>query len=206
MVKSHKPSVITEAHVKELEERILRDGRVLGGGILKVDSFVNHQVDPLLMDACGREFARLFASVHATKVLTAEISGIAPAVTTAIHLGLPVVYARKAKPITMPDQVYLTLAPSHTKGRMVELIISPEYLANGEKVLIIDDFLASGQTILGLARLAEAAGSKIVGIGALIEKIFEGGRAALKPLGVPIHSLACITAMDGDKVVFGNPN
>jgi xanthine phosphoribosyltransferase len=194
-----------EASVKELEERILRDGRVLGGGILKVDSFVNHQVDPLLMDACGREFARLFASVGATKVLTAEISGIAPAVTTAIHLGLPVVYARKTKPITMPDQVYLTLAPSHTKGRMVELIISPEYLANGEKVLIIDDFLASGQTILGLARLAEAAGSRIVGVGALIEKIFEGGRDALKSLNVPIYSLACITAMEEDKVIFGEP-
>ena len=191
--------------MKELEERILRDGRVLGGGILKVDSFVNHQVDPLLMDACGREFARLFASLGATKILTAEISGIAPAVTTAIHLGLPVVYARKNKPITMPDQVYLTLAPSHTKGRMVELIISPEYLANGEKVLIIDDFLASGQTILGLARLAEAAGSRIVGIGALIEKIFEGGRDALKSLGVPIYSLACITAMEDDKVIFGEP-
>ncbi|MGE5464968.1 MAG: xanthine phosphoribosyltransferase [Syntrophothermus sp.] len=191
--------------MKELEERILRDGRVLGGGILKVDSFVNHQVDPLLMDACGKEFARLFASLGATKILTAEISGIAPAVTTAIHLGLPVVYARKTKPITMPDQVYLTLAPSHTKGRMVELIVSPEYLANGEKVLIIDDFLASGQTILGLARLAEASGSRIVGIGALIEKIFEGGREALKSLGVPIHSLACITAMEGDKVVFGSP-
>jgi xanthine phosphoribosyltransferase len=194
-----------EEYVKELEERILRDGKILGGGILKVDSFVNHQVDPLLMDACGREFAQVFASVGATKVLTAEISGIAPAVTTAIHLGLPVVYARKTKPITMPDQVYLTLAPSHTKGRMVELIVSPEYLANGEKVLIIDDFLASGQTILGLARLAEASGSKIVGIGALIEKLFEGGREALKSLGVPIHSLACITAMDDDKVVFGEP-
>ena len=196
---------VMEAFVKELEERILRDGKVLGGGILKVDSFVNHQVDPLLMDACGREFARLFASVGATKVLTAEISGIAPAVTTAIHLGLPVVYARKTKPITMPDQVYLTLAPSHTKGRMVELIVSPEYLANHEKVLIIDDFLASGQTILGLARLAEASGSRIVGIGALIEKIFEGGRDALKSLGVPIHSLACITAMTEDGVVFGEP-
>ena len=197
---------VMEAFVKELEERILRDGKVLGGGILKVDSFVNHQVDPLLMDACGREFARLFASVGATKVLTAEISGIAPAVTTAIHLGLPVVYARKTKPITMPDQVYLTLAPSHTKGRMVELIVSPEYLANHEKVLIIDDFLASGQTILGLARLAEASGSRIVGIGALIEKIFEGGRAALKSLNVPIHSLACITAMTEDGVVFGEPS
>ena len=192
--------------MKELEERILRDGKVLGGGILKVDSFVNHQVDPLLMDACGREFARFFASVGATKVLTAEISGIAPSLTTAIHLGLPVVYARKTKPVTMPDQVYLTLAPSHTKGRMVELIISPEYLANGEKVLIIDDFLASGQTILGLVRLAEASGSKVVGIGALIEKLFEGGRAALQPLGLPIHSLACITAMDDDKVTFGDPS
>jgi xanthine phosphoribosyltransferase len=195
-----------EVVVKELEERILRDGKVLGGGILKVDSFVNHQVDPLLMDACGREFARLFATIGATKVLTAEISGIAPAVTTAIHLGLPVVYARKTKPVTMPDQVYLTLAPSHTKGRMVELIISPEYLANDEKVLIIDDFLASGQTILGLVRLAEAAGSKVVGIGALIEKIFEGGRAALQPLGVPIHSLACITEMTENGVVFGEPS
>jgi xanthine phosphoribosyltransferase len=195
--------LVKEVDVEELKERILRDGKVLGGGILKVDSFVNHQVDPRLMDACGREFARRFASVHATKVLTAEISGIAPALTTAIHLGLPVVYARKHKPITMPDQVYLTLAPSHTKGRMVELIVSPEYLANGEKVLIIDDFLASGQTILGLARLAEASGSKIVGIGALIEKTFEGGREALKTLGVPIESLACITSMEDDKVVFG---
>jgi xanthine phosphoribosyltransferase len=198
--------LVMEADVEELKERILRDGKVLGGGILKVDSFVNHQVDPLLMNACGKEFARRFAHVGATKVLTAEISGIAPAVTTAIHLGLPVVYARKTKPITMPDQVYLTLAPSHTKGRMVELIVSPEYLANGEKVLIIDDFLASGQTILGLARLAEASGSRIVGIGALIEKVFEGGRAALKSLNVPIESLACITAMEGDKIVFGEPS
>ena len=192
--------------MKELKERILRDGKNLGNGILKVDSFVNHQVDPLLMDACGREFASLFASVGATKILTAEISGIAPALTTAIHLGLPVVYARKHKPITMPDQVYLTLAPSHTKGRMVELIVSPEYLANNEKVLIIDDFLASGQTILGLVRLAEASGSKVVGIGALIEKLFEGGREVLKPLDIPIHSLACITAMDDNKVVFGEPS
>jgi len=191
-----------EADVKELQERILKEGQNLGNGILKVDGFVNHQVDPLLMDACGREFARRFASVNATKVLTAEISGIAPAVTTAFHLGIPVVYARKTKPITMPDQVYLTLAPSHTKGRMVELIVSPEYLAHNERVLIIDDFLASGATILGLVRLAEAAGSHVVGIGALIEKTFEGGREALKPLGVQIESLARITSMEGDKIVF----
>ncbi len=155
-----------------------------------------------MSDSCGREFAQRFAKLGATKVLTAEISGIAPALTTALHLGLPVVYARKTKPITMPDQVYLTLAPSHTKGRMVELIISPEYLAGGEKVLIIDDFLASGATILGLVRLAEAAGAKVVGIGALIEKIFEGGRNALEHLNLPVESLACITSMDAGKIVF----
>ncbi len=188
--------------MKELQERILRDGQVLGNGILKVDSFVNHQVDAALMDLCGREFARRFAHLGATKVLTAEISGIAPALTTALHLGLPVVYARKTKPITMPDQVYLTLAPSHTKGRMVELIISPEYLADHEKVLIIDDFLASGATILGLVRLAEAAGATIVGVGALIEKTFEGGREALKHLNLPVESLARIVSMGEGKIVF----
>jgi xanthine phosphoribosyltransferase len=191
--------------MKLLEERILSEGQIMENGILKVDSFVNHQVDPMLMDACGRELAGIFANLGATKVLTAEISGIAPALTTALHLGIPVVYARKTKPITMPDQVFLTLAPSHTKGRMVELIISPEYLAGGEKVLIIDDFLASGATILGLVRLAEAAGAKVVGIGALIEKSFEGGRNVLKPVGVPIKSLACITEMTDDRIIFGSP-
>jgi xanthine phosphoribosyltransferase len=190
--------------VIELIERIRRDGRNLGKGILKVDGFINHQVDPMLMDACGRELARRFASVHATKVLTAEISGIAPALTTALHLGLPVVYARKTKPITMPDQVFLTTAPSHTKGRMVELIVSPEYLAGGERILIIDDFLASGATIWGLVRLAQTAGATIVGIGTLIEKVFEGGRELLKPLGVPIESLAVIRSLDGDEIIFDN--
>lgn len=188
--------------MKELQERILRDGKVLGGGILKVDSFINHQVDAQLMNACGQEFARRFANIGATKILTAEISGIAPALTTAIALGLPVVYARKTKPITMPDQVYLTLAPSHTKGRMVELIISPEHLGRGEKVLIIDDFLATGATILGLVRLAQTAGAEIVGVGALIEKTFEGGRQALQKLNVPVESLARISALDGETITF----
>lgn len=188
--------------MKELQERILRDGKILGGGILKVDSFINHQVDAQLMNACGQEFARRFAGIGATKILTAEISGIAPALTTAIALGLPVVYARKTKPITMPDQVYLTLAPSHTKGRMVELIISPEHLGRGEKVLIIDDFLATGATILGLVRLAQTAGAEIVGVGALIEKSFEGGRQALQKLNVPVESLACIVSLDNDTITF----
>lgn len=188
--------------MQALQERILRDGKNLGNGILKVDNFINHQVDPLLMDACGREFARRFAGVGATRILTAEISGIAPALMAGMHMNLPVVYARKSKPITMPDTVYLTVAPSHTKGRMVELIVSPEYLGNGERVLIIDDFLASGATILGLVRLAQAAGSSLVGIGALIEKSFEGGRDALAHLNVPIESLACIASMENGQITF----
>jgi xanthine phosphoribosyltransferase len=188
--------------MEQLKDRILREGKNLGGGILKVDGFINHQVDPVLMDVCGQEFARRFSNTGATKVLTAEISGIAPALTTARHMGLPVVYARKHKPITMPDQVFLTLTPSHTKGRIVELIISPEYLAGGERVLIIDDFLATGATILGLVRLAQTAGAKIVGIGALIEKTFEGGRDVLVPLGVPIESLARIQSMEGEEIIF----
>ena len=190
--------------MKELIERIRQDGRNLGNGILKVDGFINHQVDPALMDACGKELASRFAKLGATKVLTAEISGIAPALMTAHYLGLPVVYARKTKPITMPDQVFLTLAPSHTKGRMVELIISPEYLAGHEKVLIIDDFLASGATIMGLIRLAQTAGATVVGVGTLIEKIFEGGREMLKPIGVPIESLVCITSMDDGQIIIGD--
>ena len=188
--------------MEELKKRILAEGKNLGGGILKVDGFINHQVDPQLMDLCGRELARRFRDIGATKVLTAEISGIAPALTTALHLGLPVVYARKSKPITMPDQVFLTLTPSHTKGRTVELIISPEYLAGGERVLIIDDFLASGATILGLVRLAQSAGAQIVGVGALVEKIFEGGRQALSHLEIPVESLACIRSMEGDQILF----
>jgi xanthine phosphoribosyltransferase len=185
-----------------LKDRIRKDGKNLGGGILKVDGFINHQVDPVMMDAAGKEFARLFADVGATKILTAEISGIAPAVFTGKHMNLPVVYARKSKPITMPDQVFLTLAPSHTKGRTVELIVSPEYLSGGEKVLIIDDFLASGATIAGLVRLAQTAGAKLVGIGALVEKSFEGGRDLLSENGVPIHALVTIDSMDDGQIIF----
>jgi xanthine phosphoribosyltransferase len=188
--------------MKLLEERILKNGRNLGNEILKVDGFINHQVDPILMDECGKEFAARFKNVGANKVLTAEISGIAPALLTALELGLPVVYARKTKPITMPDQVFLTLAPSHTKGRTIELIVSPEFLMEGDKVLIIDDFLATGQTILGLVRLAQAAGAQVVGIGALIEKTFDGGRDLLASVGVPIEALAVITDMQDGKIVF----
>jgi xanthine phosphoribosyltransferase len=190
--------------MQALKDRIIRDGRNLNHGILKVDSFINHQVDPTLMDACGAAFAREFANCGASRILTAEISGIAPAIMAGKHMSLPVVYARKTKPITMPDQVYFTVAPSHTKGNMVELIVSPDYLPRGEKILIIDDFLASGSTIQGLVRLIQAAGAEIVGIGALIEKSFEGGRKLLETLNVPVISLVCITSMDDGKIEFGD--
>lgn len=188
--------------MQALKERIQAEGQNLGNGILKVDGFINHQVDPVLMDQAGAAFAEHFADYDATRILTAEISGIAPALMAGKHMDLPVVFARKHKPITMPDQVFLTLAPSHTKGREVELIVSPEYLADGEKILIIDDFLASGATILGLVRLAETAGAEIVGVGTLIEKSFEGGRAALEAQGIPTHSLVAIQNMDEGQIIF----
>lgn len=188
--------------MQALKERILREGRDLGQGILKVDSFINHQVDTQLMMEAGRELARRFAGAGATKVLTAEISGIAPALTTALALGLPVIYARKAKPITMPAQVFLETAPSHTKGKFVELIVSPEVLGSGDRVLIVDDFLATGQTIQALARVVQRAGATLVGIGAVIEKLFEGGRELLSPLGVPIESLVVIKEMRDGQVIF----
>lgn len=188
--------------MKIIKDLILNQGANLGNGILKVDSFINHQVDPRLMEKCGQEFARRFAQVKPTRVLTAEISGIAPALMTAYALEIPVVFARKSKPITMPDQVYLTVAPSHTKGVLVELIVSPEYLGRGERVLIIDDFLASGATINGLVRLTQAAGATLVGIGALIEKGFEGGREMLSSLNVQIESLVCISSMEDGKILF----
>lgn len=191
--------------MKLLEERILKDGQYIGNGILKVDSFVNHQVDPILMNEAGKEFAKLFMNFSATKILTAEISGIAPAVSAGLHLGIPVVFARKHKPITMPDQVLLTLSPSHTKGRTVELIVSPEYLGADEKVLIIDDFLATGKTIEGLIRLAEIAGATVVGVGALIEKTFEEGRDHLEAMNIHVESLARIKSMSEDAIVFHRP-
>jgi xanthine phosphoribosyltransferase len=191
--------------MQQLRERIARDGTNLGRGILKVDSFINHQVDAGLMMEVGRELAQRFAHVDVSKVLTAEISGIAPALTTGLALGVPVIYARKTKPITMPEKVYRASAPSHTKGRSVELMISPEMLTGGERILIIDDFLASGQTIAALADLVEQSGSTVVGIGAVIEKSFEGGRALLAArLGVPIQALVTISDMSDGRIVFAD--
>ncbi|MGQ9683217.1 MAG: xanthine phosphoribosyltransferase [Anaerolineae bacterium] len=190
--------------MQQLRERILAEGRNLGRGILKVDTFINHQVDAQLMMAVGQELGRRFAPLGATKVLTAEISGIAPALATALALGVPVVYARKVKPVTMPADTYCETAPSHTKGRTVELFVSPEMLKPGERVLVVDDFLASGQTIAALVRIVQQAGAALVGVGAVIEKTFEGGRQALSGLGVPIESLVCIRSMDNGRIEFAD--
>jgi xanthine phosphoribosyltransferase len=188
--------------MEALKERIRREGKNLGRGILKVDSFINHQVDPALMLAAGGALAAHFGALGITKVLTAEISGIAPALTTALALGIPVVYARKTKPITMPDSAFMAKAPSHTKGQEVQLMVSPEFLGASDKVLIIDDFLATGHTILALVRLAQAAGAEVVGVGAVIEKSFEGGRGQLEAMGLRVRSLAVINKMTDDEIIF----
>ncbi len=188
--------------MEALKERIRREGQNLGNGILKVDSFINHQVDPALMLAVGGALAAHFGALGITKVLTAEISGIAPALTTALALGVPVVYGRKTKPITMPDDMYTASAPSHTKGQEVHLMVSPEFLKPEDKVLIIDDFLATGHTILALIRLAQQSGAEVIGVGAVIEKSFEGGRAKLEEMGLRVRSLAVIEKMTDDEIIF----
>ena len=187
-----------------LRERILAEGRNLGRGILKVDTFINHQVDARLMMAVGEELARRFQGFGVTRVLTAEISGIAPALATALSLGVPVVYARKVKPVTMPEQTFVETAPSHTKGRMVELFVSPEMLTASDRILVIDDFLASGQTIAALIRIVERAGATLVGVGAVIEKTFEGGRALLAAQypDLPIETCVGIRSMDDGRIEF----
>jgi xanthine phosphoribosyltransferase len=190
--------------VQALVERIRREGRNLGRGILKVDGFINHQLDPELTAAMGEEFARRFARAGVngiTKIITAEVSGIAPALATGMALGVPVVYARKTRPITMQQGTYQTQAPSHTKGGLVDLIISPEYLLPSDRVLLIDDFLATGKTIEALAALVGQCGAELCGIGCLVEKLFEGGRTHLAHLQVPIISLAVIKSMEGDEII-----
>jgi xanthine phosphoribosyltransferase len=188
--------------MEELRRRILDEGQNLGRGILKIDSFLNHQVDAELMDAVGREIAARFAATKPTLILTAEVSGIIPAVMTGKALNnLPVLYARKHKPITMMEPVYVDGAPSHTKGGEVLLMVSPEFLHTGDRVLIVDDFLATGRTIDALARIVTNAGAELVGIATVVEKSFEGGRELLEQQWhVPVESMAIITDMSGDQI------
>jgi len=190
--------------MQALKERILKEGRNLGNGILKIDSLLNHQLDPRLMSSMGKHMAQLFAGVAVDRILTAEISGIAPALMTAIEFDVPVVYARKKQPITMRGPIFMEAAPSHTKGGMVELLVSGEFLKAGENVLIVDDFLASGETLKALARLVQAADAQLVGIGVVVEKSFENGRQALRKTGFkgPIHALVTVVSMDGDRITL----
>ena len=191
--------------MENLKARIRQEGKNLGQGILKIDSVINHQVDATLMLEAGAEFARQFGPSLPTRVLTAEVSGIIPAMATAYAMGLPLVYARKHKPVTMTDPVFVQFAPSHTKGGEVSLMVSPEFLHPGDRVLIIDDFLATGQTIAAMARIVQSADATLVGIGTLVEKSFEGGREVLADLNVPIVSLVIIDEMRSDgTIIFGS--
>lgn len=184
--------------MQSLKERILAEGVNLGNGILKIDSLLNHQIYPDLMAEMGREMAAYFDGVKIDRILTAEISGIAPALTTAMVLNVPVVYARKKKPITMAGPVFLETAPSHTKGGDVPLLVSAEFIHPDENVLIIDDFLATGKTLMALARIVKSAKANLVGVGVVVEKSFEEGREAMIKAGynIPIHALATITRME----------
>ncbi|MGD1993007.1 MAG: xanthine phosphoribosyltransferase [Anaerolineae bacterium] len=188
--------------MESLRRRVLEEGQDLGNGILKVDSFINHQIDPRLMQEAGKILADRFRGARATKILTAEISGIAPALATGLFLQLPVIFARKSKPITMTEPVYVESAPSHTKGMEVLLMASPEYLEAGDRVLIIDDFLATGNTISALVRLVAKAKATLVGIGVLIEKQFEGGRSVLAELNVPVEALVSVAEMGGGRITL----
>ncbi len=187
-----------------LKQRILAEGRNLGNGILKIDSLLNHQLDPKLMQGMGQELASVFREYQPERILTAEISGIAPALMTGIELDVPVVYARKKRPITMSGPIYIETAPSHTKGGVVELMVSGEFLKAGERVLIIDDFLASGETLKAMARLVQDANATLIGVGVVVEKSFENGRSAMMAAGfdVPIHALATITSMEGNAITL----
>ena len=188
--------------MEELNRRILADGKNLGRGILRVDSFINHQIDTHLIFRVGQEMARHFSNANVDKVITAEISGIAPALATAHALDVPLVYARKIRPITMTGSVYVEVAPSHTKGNDAFLMVAAEFLRPGERVLVVDDFLASGATIAALARMVEHAQATVVGVATAIEKRFEEGRQNLAYLDVPIISIAVITDMTDGKIVL----
>ncbi|MCA9994532.1 MAG: xanthine phosphoribosyltransferase [Anaerolineales bacterium] len=187
--------------MEALKERIRREGQNLGRGILKIDSFLNHQVDALLLEGVGQAIAAQFAYAQPTRILTAEVSGIIPAVMAGKALGnIPVVYARKHKPITMQEPVYVDAAPSHTKGGEVLLMVSPEFLHKEDRVLVVDDFLATGKTIDALARIVHNSGATLVGIATVVEKDFEGGRDVLAHWQVPIYSAAIITDMSNGRI------
>lgn len=188
--------------MKLLKQKVIDEGIVLGKGVLKVDSFLNHQMDPFLMREVGREFTSRFAGEGVTKVLTIESSGIAPGIMTALELEVPLIFARKQKSLTLTEDIYVEKVYSFTKQESNDITVSKKFIAPGERVLIIDDFLANGEAAFGLARIVEQAGGSVAGIGIVIEKAFQPGNRLLKEAGYRVESLVRIASLDNGVVSF----
>lgn len=188
--------------MKLLKQKIVNEGKVLSEAVLKVDAFLNHQVDPVLMQEIGEEFAHLFAEAGITKILTLESSGIAPSVMTALKLQVPLIFARKRKSLTMVDHLYSANVYSFTKKEANEISVAKEYITKDDTVLIIDDFLANGQAALGLISIVEEAGATLAGVGIVIEKGFQNGGSLLREKGIRVESLAIIASLTNGKVSF----
>ena len=181
-----------------LEERILKDGIVKPGNVLKVDSFLNHQMDIQLMDEMGREFKKRFAGKHITKVMTIEASGIAIACSVAREFGVPMVFAKKSRSINIDGDMYVAEVESFTHKNRNQVIVSKKFLSPEDHVLIVDDFLANGCALQGLISIAESAGATVEGLGIAIEKGFQIGGKVIRNLGYHLESLAIVDAMDAE--------
>ena len=188
--------------MKELQEKILTDGKVLSESVLKVDSFLNHQIDPVLMQALGEEFASRFAAEGITKILTIESSGIAPAMMTGLVLGVPAVFARKRQSLTLVDHLYTASVHSYTKNETNDISVSKDFINSDDVVLILDDFLANGQAVLGLVDIIEQAGASLAGVGIVIEKGFQPGGKLIRERGIRVESLAIISSLAKGKAEF----
>ncbi|MGG0719637.1 xanthine phosphoribosyltransferase [Robertmurraya massiliosenegalensis] len=182
--------------MKRLKDKIRAEGKVLSSQVLKVDSFLNHQIDPVLMVEIGKEFAKRFKDEKITKVLTLESSGIAPGLMAALELEVPVIFARKRKSLTLVNDLLTAKVHSFTKNETNEISVSNQFLRKEDNVLIIDDFLANGQAALGLVDIVKAAGAEISGIGIVIEKSFQDGSRLLQEQGFRVESLARIASLD----------
>ncbi|MBE1554050.1 xanthine phosphoribosyltransferase [Sporosarcina limicola] len=188
--------------MKLLKDKIIQDGKVLSKDVLKVDTFLNHQIDPPLMKAIGEEFAERFKDAGITKIVTIESSGIAPAMMAGLVLGVPAIFARKRKSLTLIDHLYTASVHSFTKDETNEISVSKDFVTCDDTVLIIDDFLANGQAVLGLLDIIEQASAKLAGVGIVIEKGFQPGGKMIRKQGIRVESLAIIASLEDGKVTF----